>query len=196
MLMGSAVECIKKWTLEGRVAIVTGGTKGIGKLTAFELLRRNCRVMVCSRKEESVAEAVGEFKKTYGPKVSGAVCHVGKAEDRESLVQRTVREFGGIDVLVSFAGVNPAFGPMMECTESQMAKLFEVNVTGSFAMAQLVVPEMLKREQQSNILFMSAYSSLFPIDVSNKQTSKHFNALTNMYRTWVPIRFRKPPCWP
>ncbi len=122
--------------------------------------------MICSRKKENVTEATSELKRIFGANIEGIPCHVGDDSQRKNLVKQTVKHFGHVDTLCSFVGVNPAFGTMMECSQSQLAKLFELNVSASYAMTQLVVPEMLKRKYQSNILYMGSFSSLGSFDVS------------------------------
>ncbi len=122
--------------------------------------------MICSRKRDNVAEATADLKKTFGANIEGVTCHVGDDAQRKNLVKQTLKQFGHIDTLCSFVGVNPAFGTMMDCTKPQLAKLFELNVSASFAMTQLVVPEMLKRDHQSSILFMGSLVGFNVVDVS------------------------------
>ena len=97
---------------EGKVAIVTASTEGIGFAIAKKLAEGGCSVMISSRREKNVSRAVKELK-NMGLKVEGLPCHVGKAEDREKMIQATLDQFGGIDILVSNAAVNPAFGPAL-----------------------------------------------------------------------------------
>jgi dehydrogenase/reductase SDR family protein 4 len=108
---------------EGKVAIVTASTDGIGYAIAERLLRDGAKVMVSSRKERNVERAVERLREGGGGDVGGVVCHVGKADDRRTLLQETVRRFGGLDILVSNAAVNPAFGDTTTVEESVWDKV-------------------------------------------------------------------------
>jgi len=101
--------------LNGKVAIVTASTQGIGKAIATRLAKDGAKVMICSRKEKNVNEALEEIRlaANHGAEIEGMVCHVGKEEDRAKLIQGTVDKFGGIDILISNAGTNPTFGPIL-----------------------------------------------------------------------------------
>ena len=91
-------------------------------------------------------------------------CHVGKSEDRQKLVQETLDKFGKIDILVSNAGTNPTFGPMMDCSEDAWDKIFEVNVKAAFFLAKEVAPHIAAQDGGS-IVFISSIGGLHPIPV-------------------------------
>merc|ERR1719419_2246773 len=88
--------------------------------------------------------------------VQGTVCHVGKKEDRDKLLKETVARFGGLDILVSNAAVNPYFGTMLECPEDMWEKIFDINVKVAFLLFKECVPLMQKRggvgQQYSSVL--------------------------------------------
>ena len=150
--------------LYGKVAIVTASTQGIGKAIAQRLANDGAKVMISSRKEKNVIEALEDIRQSVQGKgqVEGLVCHVGKAEDREKLIQETVEKFGGVDILVSNAGTNPTFGPILDCTEDQWDKIFDNNVKAAFLLTKLVTPHMLSRGEGS-IVFISSIGGLQPI---------------------------------
>uniref|UniRef100_A0A8C2RDC5 Dehydrogenase/reductase SDR family member 4 n=1 Tax=Capra hircus TaxID=9925 RepID=A0A8C2RDC5_CAPHI len=102
--------------LENKVALVTASTDGIGFAIARRLAQDGAHVVVSSRKQQNVDRAVAALQ-GEGLSVSGTVCHVGKAEDRERLVATAVKLHGGVDILVSNAAVNPFFGSLMDVTE-------------------------------------------------------------------------------
>ena len=87
-------------------------------------------------------EAAVTKLKSEGLNVDGVVCHVGKQEDRTQLLQKTVDKFGGLDILVSNAAVNPYFGTMLDCPEEAWDKIFDINVKVSFLLFKECVPLM------------------------------------------------------
>uniref|UniRef100_A0A4W2H2X7 Dehydrogenase/reductase SDR family member 4 n=1 Tax=Bos indicus x Bos taurus TaxID=30522 RepID=A0A4W2H2X7_BOBOX len=102
--------------LENKVALVTASTDGIGFAIARRLAQDGAHVVVSSRKQQNVDRAVATLK-GEGLSVTGTVCHVGKAEDRERLVATAVKLHGGVDILISNAAVNPFFGSLMDVPE-------------------------------------------------------------------------------
>ncbi|XP_028363984.1 3beta-hydroxysteroid dehydrogenase 2 isoform X5 [Phyllostomus discolor] len=102
--------------LANKVALVTASTEGIGLAIARRLAQDGARVVISSRKQQNVDRAVAALQ-GEGLSVTGTVCHVGKAEDRERLVAMAVKLHGGIDILVSNAAVNPFFGNLMDVPE-------------------------------------------------------------------------------
>uniref|UniRef100_A0A7N5JI52 Dehydrogenase/reductase SDR family member 4 n=1 Tax=Ailuropoda melanoleuca TaxID=9646 RepID=A0A7N5JI52_AILME len=109
--------------LANKVALVTASTDGIGFAIARRLARDGAHVVISSRKQQNVDRAVAALQ-GEGLSVTGTVCHVGKAEDRERLVATAVNLHGGIDILVSNAAVNPFFGNLMDVTEEVWDKLW------------------------------------------------------------------------
>ncbi|XP_045697043.1 dehydrogenase/reductase SDR family member 4-like 2 isoform X2 [Phyllostomus hastatus] len=102
--------------LANKVALVTASTEGIGLAIARRLAQDGAHVVISSRKQQNVDRAVAALQRE-GLSVTGTVCHVGKAEDRERLVAMAVKLHGGIDILVSNAAVNPFFGNLMDVPE-------------------------------------------------------------------------------
>jgi len=147
--------------LSGKVAIVTASTEGIGFGIAENLARHGAHVMLSSRKAANVTSAVDKLQ-AAGLSVSGTVCHVGKQEDRSNLFQQTVDRFGGLDILVSNAAVNPYFGPMLDCPEDTWDKIFEINVKIAFLLFKESVPLMLQRGGGSAV-FVSSIGGFQPI---------------------------------
>ncbi|XP_059825651.1 dehydrogenase/reductase SDR family member 4 [Hypanus sabinus] len=140
--------------LLGKVALVTASSQGIGLAVARRLAQDGAHVMISSRKGKKVEEAVSRLR-AEGLSVSGTVCHVGKGAERESLVAETVGRFGGVDILVSNAAVNPFAGRTLDCPESAWDKILDVNVKSAALLAQLVVPHMERRGGGSIVLVSS-----------------------------------------
>lgn len=135
--------------LEGKTAIVTGGSRGIGKEMAEGLAEAGAALMLCARREEGLSETVGEFR-GRGFRVESKVCDVSKAADIQSVVDETIAKFGKIDILINNAGTS--WGAMPEeMTLAQWQKVLDVNLTGCFLTAQATGREMLKQNSGSII---------------------------------------------
>ncbi|XP_043953165.1 dehydrogenase/reductase SDR family member 4 isoform X1 [Gambusia affinis] len=148
-------------SLDGKVAIVTASTDGIGLAAAQALGKRGAHVVVSSRRQANVDKAVALLK-SQSIRVTGTTCNVGKGEDREKLVQLTVDQCGGIDILVSNAAVNPFFGNILDSTEDVWDKILSVNVKAAFLLTKLVVPHMEKRGG-GNVIFVSSVGGYQPM---------------------------------
>lgn len=148
-------------SLAGKVAIVTASTDGIGLAAAQALGQRGAHVVVSSRRKANVDKAVALLQ-SQNIQVTGTTCNVGIEEDREKLVQTTVEQYGGIDILVSNAAVNPFFGNMLDSTEEVWDKILSVNVKAAFLMTKLVVPHMVKRGG-GNVVFVSSVAGYQPM---------------------------------
>lgn len=145
--------------LTGKTAIVTGGSRGIGREMAEGLAEAGAELMLCARRAEWLDETLEEFR-AKGFNAAGTLCDVSNAEDVQSVVDKTVEKFGKIDVLINNAGIS--WGAMPEEMQlSQWQKVLDVNLTGCFLMAQAVGREMLKRESGSiiNIASIAGLSS-------------------------------------
>lgn len=111
--------------LEGRVALVTGASRGIGLAIAQGIVASGGRVLITSRSEQNLARALGEFRDVE--RVRTMVAHVGSREDAERSVSSALEHFGRLDVLVNNAGTNPYFGPLVDIDDARMQKTYEVN---------------------------------------------------------------------
>uniref|UniRef100_A0A8C8VIX3 Dehydrogenase/reductase SDR family member 4 n=1 Tax=Pelusios castaneus TaxID=367368 RepID=A0A8C8VIX3_9SAUR len=148
--------------LADKVALVTASTEGIGFAIAQRLAQDGAYVVLSSRKQRNVDRAVAELR-AQNLSVSGTVCHVGQAEDRERLVAMALERHGGIDILVSNAAVNPFFGNTLDATEDVWNKILQINVTATAMLIGLVVPHMEKRGGGSIVIVSSiAGYSPFP----------------------------------
>lgn len=135
--------------LSGKTAIVTGGSRGIGKEMAEGLAEAGANVMLCARRAEWLDETVNEFT-GRGLSAAGKTCDVSKADDVEALIAETAERFGSVDILVNNAGVS--WGAMPEeMTLEQWQKVIDVNLTGCFLMAQVAGKKMLEQRSGSII---------------------------------------------
>ncbi len=146
--------------LTGKVAIVTGSTKGIGRAMVEGLAASGASVVVSSRKQDLCDEVAAEVAAATGSEAIGLACHVGEWDAVPAFVERVVDRFGRIDVLVNNAGINPArIGPA-DMTLEYWRKLFAVNLEGPLRTSQCVLPVMRDQGGGSivNIATMAAYS--------------------------------------
>jgi NAD(P)-dependent dehydrogenase (short-subunit alcohol dehydrogenase family) len=124
------------FNLDGKVAIVTGSSRGIGEAIARGFAENGATVVLASRKQE-VLDAVAESINSEGKgKAIAIACHTGKPDQIASLFERVESECGGIDILVNNSATNPYFGAAVDCPERAFDKTFEVNVKGYFIMSQ------------------------------------------------------------
>ncbi|MEE6504585.1 hypothetical protein FKM82_005254 [Ascaphus truei] len=149
-----------KKVLDQQVALVIGSTYGIGLAIARRLAQDGATVLLNSRKQENVDKAMRELTEE-GLNVSGTTCHVGRAEDRERLVETALQRYGKINILVCNAAVNPNVGPLLETTEEMWNKVLGVNVTSHFLMAKLVVPHM-QNEGGGSIIICTSLAAFRP----------------------------------
>lgn len=130
--------------LTGKVAIVTGASRGIGAAIAEALAEAGACVVLSSRKQESV-EAVASQIRRHGGGALAVAAHTGDDAAVETLVRRTVETYGGVDILVNNAATNPHFGPVLTAEESHWDKTFDVNVKGYLRIIKACVPSMQAR---------------------------------------------------
>ena len=134
----------QKFDLTGKVAIVTGSSKGIGESIARGFAEHGAKVIVSSRKQEAVDAVAASFKKD-GLEATGIACHVGDEEQLKNLVAKTTEIYGGIDILVNNAATNPVFDKLVDIDGPVFDKIMNVNVKACFTLANLCYPSMLER---------------------------------------------------
>ncbi len=150
----------QSFNLEGKVAVVTGSSKGIGKAIAQGLAEHGAKVVISSRSQEAVDEVVAEFKKA-DLEATGIACHIGKAEQREHLIQKTIAHYGGVDILVNNAAINPIFGPIEDAEEGVFDKIMDVNVKAPWMLSNLALSSMKERGGGS-IINIASVEALHP----------------------------------
>ena len=137
-------DALARLRLDGKVAIVTGGTRGIGFAIATTFARAGANVVVSSRKAEHVDAAVRTLQ-AEGLSVIGLTAHMGKAADAHELAARTVEYFDGIDIIVNNAATNPVFGPLQHASDDAFEKIFSVNVKGPLELCRTAHTVMAQR---------------------------------------------------
>ncbi|KAM5239710.1 dehydrogenase/reductase SDR family member 2, mitochondrial-like [Hipposideros larvatus] len=170
----------QKGVLANRVAVVTGSTDGIGFAIARRLAQDGAHVVVSSRKQQNVDRAVAALQ---GEKLSvtGTVCHVGKAEDRERLMATALEHSGGVDFLVCNAAVNPLVGSTLGSSEQVWDKILSVNVKAPALLLSQLLPHMEKRGRGAVILVSSVTAYMPRVELGAYNVSK--TALLGLTRT-------------
>ena len=127
-----------------RIAIVTGGTRGIGRAIACALLDAGARVVVCARGKEAVTACVEALGQQWGGRVKGMACDVSRYDQVQSLVDFTLGEYGGLDILVNNAGVG-VMGDIAEISPRQWQEVIGTNLTGVYHCCHAAVPILRSR---------------------------------------------------
>jgi NAD(P)-dependent dehydrogenase (short-subunit alcohol dehydrogenase family) len=140
--------------LNGKVAVITGSTRGIGRAIAEAMARAGAKVVISSRKADKCAE-VAEAIKSEGWEATPIACNIGKREDLERLVAETKQRYGRVDSLVCNAAVNPYFGPMAQAPDEAFTKIIDSNVRSNLWLCNLVIPEMAERHDGTVIIVSS-----------------------------------------
>lgn len=148
------------FNLTGKVALVTGASKGIGEAIAEMYGAAGARVVVSSRKLEAVNE-VAKSIITKGGQAKAIACHMGDGADIARLMDETIAAYGTIDIIVNNAAANPAFGPVAETDGSVFDKIMNVNVKGPFELAKKAYPFM-KQKKSGSIINISSIGGLKP----------------------------------
>ena len=146
--------------LRGRVAVVTGATKGIGRAVVEGLAGAGASVVVSSRKQDLCEAVAAEVAAATGQAAVGLACHVGEWDAIPAFVERVHERFGGVDVLVNNAGINPAPTPLVDVTSDYWRKIQSVNLEGPLRLSALVAPGMRDRGGGSiiNVSSVGAYT--------------------------------------
>ena len=141
--------------LSGKTAIVTGASRGIGEAIARRFAQHGANVVVSSRKADACDEVTNSINEEYPGKALTIPCNISEKEQLQNLVDKTREHFGQIDVLVCNAALNPYFGPAMDCPDEAFDKIMSANVKSNHWLANMVLPEMLERENGSIIIVSS-----------------------------------------
>lgn len=151
---------MKNTNLKGKVALITGASMGIGEAIAKGLAQQGAVVVVSSRSQAHV-DAVAQAFEADGLQARAIACHVGDATQRQQLVEKVLRDLGGMDILVNNAATNPVYGPIEETDAALFDKIMEINVKAPWHLANLCLPVMRKRGGGS-IINISSVEGLHP----------------------------------
>lgn len=140
--------------LDGKVAVVTGSSKGIGRAIAERMAEHGARVVISSRKGDA-CEAVAAGIRARGGEALVQACHVGRKEELKALVEATTARWGRIDILVCNAGINPHYGPSIGISDEIYDRVMNTNVRSNFWLCNMVLPGMAERREGSIVIVSS-----------------------------------------
>lgn len=169
--------------LAGKVALVTGGGRGIGKAIAYRLAEAGANVVIASRKMDNLKATAEEFASLAGKTVP-LECHIGRADSIEAVVKETEYQLGPVDILVNNGATNIGQGPSLEVTDDMFAKMYEINVLSALRFIRLVVPKMIERQSGGSIINIVSIAGLRP-QPGGLLYSSTKAALIMMTRTWA-----------
>ncbi len=148
--------------LTGKVAVITGSSKGIGRAMAIEIARHGATVIISSRKGDVCEQVATEINQELSTETGRAVAipaNISSKESTEELIRRVKDEVGHIDILICNAAVNPAYGSMSNLEDSAFRKILDVNIMSNHWLSQAVIPEM-KEKREGVIIVVSSIGGL------------------------------------
>ena len=152
----------KHFDLTGKVALLTGASKGMGRAMAEAFAAHGASVVISSRKQDQLDEAAAEINKSCGAqRVHAVAANAGRKEELEALVERTRRDVGPIDIVGGNAGVNIFYGPISEIPDEAYEKTMKTNVQANLWLARLVVPDMIDKGSGS-MMFTASVGAYKP----------------------------------
>ncbi len=154
--VGAGGQAMSLFDLTGKVAVITGSSRGIGRAIAIRMAQHGARVVVSSRKREACDAVVDEIRAAHGDGSAIAVpANISAKDDLRGLIGRTEEELGPVDVLVCNAASNPYYGPLHAIADEQFRKILDNNVLSNHWLIQLVAPGMMARRDGSIIIVSS-----------------------------------------
>jgi len=151
---------VSRFSLDGKVALVAGGSRGIGRAIALTFADAGADVAISARKLPDLEEVAEEIS-AKGRKGLAVASHIAKTEESQSLVEKVKTEFGRIDILVNSAGTNPYMGPLMDAEEWAWDVTMNVNLKGPFLLSQLVA-RVMREQGGGNIINIASNAGIRP----------------------------------
>jgi NAD(P)-dependent dehydrogenase (short-subunit alcohol dehydrogenase family) len=151
---------LSKFSLKGKTAIVTGGSRGIGKAIALGFAKAGAKVAVTSRKINDLEANAAEIK-AFGGEAFAIQAHLGKMEEINSMVNAVTDKFGRIDILVNNAGTNPAMGTVLDADERLWETIMNVNLKGLYFNSQAVA-KVMKKQRHGKIINIASIDGIKP----------------------------------
>jgi NAD(P)-dependent dehydrogenase (short-subunit alcohol dehydrogenase family) len=151
---------LSRFSLKGKIAIVTGGSRGIGKAIALGLAKAGAKVVITSRKMNDLEANAAEIK-AFGGEAFPIQAHLGKVEEINRMVSTVMDRFGRIDILVNNAGTNPALGTVLDAEERLWETIMNVNLKGVYFVSQAVA-KVMKKQGGGKIINIASVDGITP----------------------------------
>ncbi|MDR7131917.1 NAD(P)-dependent dehydrogenase (short-subunit alcohol dehydrogenase family) [Algoriphagus sp. 4150] len=148
------------FSLQGKVALITGASKGIGYSIGEIFAAAGAKVVLCSRKQEAVDEMASKLR-SKGYEAIGISCNVGNMDELPNLVNKTIEKYGQLDILVNNAATSPVFGPVHETSSEAFDKIMNVNLKAPFELAKLCWPH-LRKSANASVINISSIGGISP----------------------------------
>ncbi|HDZ58057.1 MAG TPA: SDR family oxidoreductase [Pseudomonas xinjiangensis] len=177
--------------LTGKVAVITGSTKGIGRAIAEEYAKAGAKVVISSRKADACEQVANELREK-GFEALPVACHVGDKAQLQNLVDTTIGTWGKIDILVCNAATNPVYGPTSKVSDEAFDKIMGTNVKGTFWLCNMVIPQMVELGGGSIVLLSSIAGLRASANIGVYGMSKAAEAglARNLSLEWGPKNIR------
>ena len=156
--VGELAVAMNLFDLNGKTAVITGSTKGIGKSMAEGLAEHGANVVISSRKEEMVKKVTNDLR-TDGLEATGIACNISHLDQITNLISESRKAYGQVDILICNAAVNPYYGSALEIPETAFDKTMAVNIKSNLWLCREVIPEMRERKDGS-IMIVSSIGGL------------------------------------
>jgi len=177
--------------LSGKVALITGSSRGIGKAIAVQLAQHGARVVISSRKLESCQAVAAEIAAAGGTALARA-CHVGHKEELQALVDATITQWGRIDIVVCNAATNPHFGPLARISDEAFGKIIHNNVLSTLWLCNMTLPAMSERKDGAVIIVssVSGFSGSVTLGAYAISKAADMQLARNLAVEWGPHNIR------
>ena len=177
-----------QFRLDGKVAVVTGGSRGLGREIVLAYARVGADIVIASRKAENCEALAAEVENETGQKALAVGCHVGDWDACDALAARALDHFGKVDVLVNNAGMSPVYGDILEVTEALWDKVIDVNLKGAFRLTA-VLGSAMRDAGGGSIINVSSTAAVqsSPGEIPYGAAKSGLNNLTKGFaRTFAP----------
>lgn len=152
----------QSFDLTGKVAIITGASRGIGEAIARAYVRAGASVVISSRKLENIGPVADNINKEFPGRAVGIAAHAGDPVMTQSLVDQAVKQYGRLDIAINNAATNPHFGPLITSEASHWDKIMEVNVKGYFWLCKAAALQMQKQGEGGKLINIASIAGLAP----------------------------------
>ncbi len=186
--MTQRIDPTQQFRLDGKIALVTGGSRGLGKEMVLAFARCGADVVIASRKQEACVALAEQVEKETGQRALAAGCHVAKWNECDALAERVLDHFGRVDVLVNNAGMSPRYPSVVEISEELYDKVMGVNLKGAFRLASVLGTAMFDADGGSIINVSSiAAEAPSPIEIPYAAAKSGLHSITkSLARAFAP----------